>query len=298
MTNGAQLPRTALHSELRDTVDASCPAHLSCFRRGRHWTVFIMAIAALSVFSSNSYAQISARTDSSLVQIKKLFNNGSYTTAELETRRMLEDRTVSDSARVELEKYLGFTLVAQGRNDAAIDHFIKALKLDSSLTLDPVMTSPKILSVFETAKQKFQREMESAKPQKRAGSIEKPIASLHEPTFRALLFPGWDQLHRGRTTKGYILVGAGAAAAIAAIASDVLQREARTKYLEAATPSLAESRYKTYNFYYKSEFYSISAFVVIYLYSEFDSFLDLPPHFAPIYSPSTRSLGFNFRINF
>lgn len=267
-------------------------------RYGRKPMTFWVVFAVLTFVTSAASAQISSRTDSSISEIKQLFDNGSFISAELQARRVLEDRTVSDSARVQLEKYLGFALVAQGKNESATEHFIKALRLDSSLTLDPVLTSPKILGVFESAKQQFLEERENVKPagSPRPGTIK--VVEEKGPTFRALIFPGWDQLYRGKSTKGYILLGAGAAAAVSAIASDLLRRDARTKYLEAGTPALAQSRYNTYNLYTSTEFYSISAFVVVYLYSEFDSFLNLPPHFTPTYQPSTRSVGLNFHLDF
>ncbi len=292
MANGARSSRFTAHFLPREAVD-SLPLGLRFSRGCGGAKIFLAAFAVLTFLSSVASAQISTRTDSSISEIKNLFDNGSYISAELQARRVLEDRTVSDSARVQLEKYLGFALVAQGRNEAATEHFIKALRLDSSLTLDPVLTSPKILSVFESAKQEFRAHAENSRL---TGQVK--LLQSKETTFRALIFPGWDQLHQGRRTKGYLLLGIGAAAAVSAIASDVLRRSARTNYLEANTPALAQSRYDTYNLYTKTEFYSISAFVIVYLYSEFDSFLDLPPHFTPAYEPATRTVGLNLHLAF
>ncbi len=294
MANGNTSSRSIESALSREAIELS--AHIICAggrTQRRPSLIFWLALSVLSCLSSVSFAQISPSTDSTIAQIKQLFDNGSYISAELQARRVLEDKRVSDSARVQLEKYLGFALVAEGRNESAIEHFIKALRLDSSLTLDPVLTSPKILSVFDTAKQEFRAHEKSPVLTGRAGVVRR-----REATFRSLIFPGWDQLHQGRSTKGFILLGAGAAAALSAIASDILRQNARTDYLNASTPALAESRYKTYNLYYKTEFYSVSAFIVIYLYSEFDAFLHLPPHFAPQYSPATRSVGLSFNVDF
>ncbi len=294
MAIGNKLSRFIEHVLSREAIGASAHTNRAggC-KQLRPSLTFWLALSLLSCLPSVSFAQISPSTDSTISEIKQLFDNGSYISAELEGRRMLEDRHVSDSARVQLEKYLGFALVAEGRNESAIEHFMKALRLDSSLTLDPVLTSPKILSVFETARRKFHSHEESARLTKRVEVLQRS-----EATFRAIVFPGWDQIHQGRSTKGYILLGAGTAAALSAIASDILRRNAHTSYLDASTPALAESRYKTYNLYYKTEFYSVSAFIVFYLYSEFDSFLHLPPHFTPQYSPVTRSVGLSFNVNF
>ena len=297
MSNGNISSRSTDPPLSREAIKASARITRGCALKGS-LLAFLLALVILPCLYSVSFAQASTSTDSTIVEIKKLFDNGSYISAELQARRVLEDRRVSDSARVQLEKYLGFTLVAEGRNESAIEHFVKALRLDSTLSLDPVLTSPKIMSVFETAKREFRAQAATARPAKPFAKGEEKAYLRGEPTFRAMIFPGWDQLHQGRSTKGYILLGAGAASAISAIASDILRRNARTSYLNASTPALAESRYKTYNLYYKTEFYSVSAFVIIYLYSEFDSFLHLPPHFAPEFSPATRSVGLTFRVDF
>ena len=267
---------------------------------GRQTAVWLF-FAFLSTFSTVTFAQTTSQVDSTLLSIKSLFDNGSYISAELQARRMLEDKTVSDSARVQLEKYVGFSLVAQGKNESAIEHFINALKIDSTLTLDPVLTSPKILSVFETAKRQFNSQAQKEQSQASENQfLKRNLTTEPEqgPTYRAILFPGWDQIHRGRTTKGYILLGTGAVTAISAIASDFLRRDARSQYLAAATPALASSRYKTYNFYYQSEFYSVSAFVLVYVYSELDDFLNLPPYFKIDYSPQTNTGSVGLQLHF
>ncbi len=298
MTNAAQLSRSGSFVSPRDAV-AALRHQANLHNRGRLMTLpaFCSFFAILAIFSTVSSAQTFPQSDSTLAAIKNLFDNGSYISAELQARRVLEDKHVSSRARVQLEKYLGFALVAQGKNESAEEHFINALRLDSSLTLDPVLTSPKILMVFESAKEQYRLDL--AREESRSGGQPQSSASFSRgPSFRAILFPGWEQIYQGRKTKGYILLGAGAATAVAAIASDFLRRDARTNYLNATTPALAESRYNTYDLYYKTEIYSISAFVLIYVYSELDAFLNLPPSLDANYSPSTRSLNLGFHLEF
>ena len=298
MTNAAQWSRSSPFVSPRDAVAALRDrVNPHNYWRIMIWTAFPLFFLVLTAFSSPSLAQTLPESDSTLAAIKNLFDNGSYISAELQARRVLEDKHVSDSTRVQLEKYLGFALVAQGKNESAEEHFINALRLDSSLTLDPVLTSPKILTVFESAKEKYRLDLARAESQ--SGGHPQSSAGLSRgPSFRAILFPGWEQVYQGRKTKGYILLGAGAATAVAAIASDFLRRDARTNYLNATTPALAESRYNTYNTYYKTEIYSVSAFVLIYVYSELDAFLSLPPNLDATYSPYTRSLNLGFHLEF
>jgi len=248
-----------------------------------------------------AFSQSAAKIDTALAGIKSLYDDGSYISAELQARRTLEEKNLSDSARVQLEKYVAFSLVAQGKNDAAVGHFESALEVDSTLTLDPILTSPKILGVFETAKNQFESELEERRSRTAFGTSTKESSFQckdSEPTFRAILFPGWEQSFRGETVKGHILLGAGTLTALSLIASDLLRRDAKASYLNASTPDLASTRYKTYNTYYETEFYSASAFVLIYIYSGVDAFVNLPPDLDLDYSPGRSAMSLNFRIHF
>ena len=95
-------------------------------------------------------------------------------------------------------------------------------------------------------------------------------------SWRSLVFPGWEQVHQGRETHGYVLIGAGAAAAALAIAFEINRSNARSEYLAASTPDQAIARYDRYNRAHKAETYSLFAFAAIYLYSEVDAFINLP----------------------
>lgn len=290
MANGADLSRSNGSMNVRERCSVE---------RIRSRLVTLFAFCLLLVPAA--FSQNITETDTTLAGIKSLYDNGSYISAELEARRMLEQKNLSDSARIQLEKYVAFSLVAQGRNDVAIDHFKNALEIDSSLTLDPILTSPKILEVFETARSQF----EVDQGRKSAGQVLdiSPIGRSAQdkagrPTFRALLFPGWEQSFQGESIKGHILLGTGAATALSSITFYFLRRNARTDYLDASTPQLAASRYKTYNSFYKAEFYSISAFILFYAYSGIDAFVKLPPNFDLSSTASQQSMNLAFRIHF
>ncbi len=269
-------------------------------RRSRLAQACVLVLFLLLLLNpSQSRSQTFVSRDSTLSGIKSLYDGGSYIEAELQARRQLEDRTVSDSARIQLEKYLAFSLVAQGKNHAAADHFIKALRIDSGFTLDPVLTSPKILTVFEAARSEFaSQEKKNLSKEESNRPTERSLQQVEGPTFRAILFPGWDQLYRGRQTKGLILLTAGALTAVSAISFSYLRTRAEEKYLSATTPALATSRYADYNFFYKAQVYSISAFVLVYLYSEVDSFVHLPPYFRVNYQPQSGGGSLSLHFSF
>ncbi|MGC8594439.1 MAG: hypothetical protein ACP5MI_02395 [Candidatus Kryptoniota bacterium] len=243
-------------------------------------------------------AQQTSGADSILVKIKNLYDGGSYLTAEIEARRFLDTNPSSDPVKVQLQKYIAFALVAQGKNDAAVDHFISALEIDSTMNLDPVLTSPKILTVFQEARTKFEAQ-KAAKFNEHPNHLTSQTAvSAESVTYRTILFPGLEQIHQGRNKKGYLLLGLGLAAVASSVAFDILRREARSSYISADNPQDAVSRYRTYDIYYKAEYYSVAAFIVVYVYSEIDSFLKLPPNVSLSYERKGNLSGIKASIHF
>ena len=237
-------------------------------------------------------AQPVARADSLLAIVRELYEQGSYLSSEVEARRLLDNRSLPDSLRIRAEQYLAFSLVAQAKNAAAVDHLVTILRIDSTFALDPVLTSPKILSVFgEALKQYGNLKLSERAPLQRAERVPE-----HRVTFRTILFPGWEQAHQGRPIKGYTLLGAGIVSLGATLLFDRERRLAQEEYFAAGTPELAASKYTRYNNYHKAEYYSLAAFFAIYLYSQFDAFFDLPPRLDPAATQSGSNVQVTLRL--
>lgn len=234
-------------------------------RRYKH--IFFFCI---SIFSGTIFAQQSS-VDSSLIYVQRLYENGMYLQSELEARRLLELSNLSDSIRIIAEKHIAFSSVAQGKTQSAIEHFIIILNLDSMFELDPVLTSPKIISVFNEAKRKYSQRKSVQLRAEQPVLVQSPSV-----TFRAIIFPGWEQLHQDRAVAGYTFLGAGASALAFTFYFDIQRRFAKDDYLSATTSADATSRYSTYNAYHKAEIYSVIAFGVIYALSEVDAFVNVP----------------------
>ncbi len=247
-------------------------------------------VVLLFIFLNHAYGQVPAAQDSTLRAIDTLFTNGSYLSSELEARRLLETPVISDSVKAQAEKYIAFSLVAQGQNEAATEHFISAMKLDPGFSLDPVLTSPKIMSVYRDAREQFRIQQLQRPP--------KNEKSMHEegggPTLRALIFPGWEQIYQGKSAKGYVLLGAGVISLASTLYFDQVRKDKRSSYLAAATPVEASARYSNYNSAYKAEYYSAAIFGIIYVYSTLDAFIPLPPQFDLSISPFSSSLSFSY----
>lgn len=212
-----------------------------------------------------------AQTDSirvALQAVESKYNSGAYLSAEVEARRFLEHTPISDTAFVTLQKYIAFSLIAQGKSDIAREHFKSILSVDPDFSLDPVYTSPKILVVFNETKQSFLSARKFLN-----NDLTSPLKNGQTPiTYRAILFPGWEQLHAGRTTVGSIFLGVGVATLGAGITFEFLRGSARKEYLAATIPSDINSKYNIYNHYYKAEIASFVAFAIVYVASEIEVF--------------------------
>jgi hypothetical protein len=246
--------------------------------------VIIIFLSAVSAYSQNGGA-----IDSTLREIEGMYNSARYVDAELEARRLLEVPSIADSAAVRIEQWIAFSLIAQGKNSPARDRFIALLKIDPEYELDPVLTSPKILTVFNDARSMFL----SSRRSQSSGEPSALFPQRGQITFRTLLFPGWEQHYQGKSTKGMIFLGAGAAALGSGIVFEALRSDARTEYLNATRPSDIAEKYDSYNTYRKAEIYSFIAFAVVYIVSEIDvvSSQDFP---AISYHPSLRENNGHF----
>jgi hypothetical protein len=247
----------------------------------------------LVLFLSESVVAQSNNVDSTFGAIELSFESGSYVTAELEARRVLELPGIIDSTRVLAEKWIAFSLIAQGKPSLAKDHFAALLRINPQFELDPVLTSPKILAVFN-----------ETKTYQTASLISKDTSAVHQLrqapaiSFRTVIFPGWEQLHMNRLTSGYLFLGGGIGTLGAGIVFEALRSSARNDYLSATTSAAIESKYSRYNKYYKAEIFAFSAFAVLYIASEIDVFTNSASlSFSPIPSSTTGS-GLSLRIRF
>lgn len=242
---------------------------------------FLLLFAALLFFCGSSAAQ-ELSGEYLLQSIEALYNNGQYVSAELEARRLQEQPDLKDSVRIQSDKWIAFSLIAQGKSSAAKDRFIALLKIDESFELDPVLTSPKILSVFNDAKVRFvlQKKNSAADSTFIMSRIQQPPAV----TYRAVMFPGWEQLYQGRETEGWIFLGAGAVTLVSGLTFEFLRADARSSYLKAVTIGDITSSYGTYDKYRKAEIYSFSAFALVYIASEIDIFSRTGVTLQPSYS--------------
>ncbi|HEY6952789.1 MAG TPA: hypothetical protein VI758_10300 [Bacteroidota bacterium] len=243
----------------------------------------IAVLYASLIFTSAAIAQTGSRVDSTLGAIQRLYDNGMFVSSELEARRMLEDKTLSDSVRTTIERQIACSLVAQDKIPSAVDHFLSVLRYDPNFQFDRILTSPKILTAFDEAKSEFL----SQKRRERDVEAGMNEPSRLSPSYRTLIFPGWEQLHQERTAVGYAFVSSGVLALGLTVAFDIQRRSAKNDYLSATSSETAQARYGPYNRYYRAETYSAIAFGIVYFASELEVFFNPQQSFMAIHAERT-----------
>jgi hypothetical protein len=202
----------------------------------------------------------------------------------------LDQLSVSD--RVEVYKYAAFIAFQNNNNALTINHFWSLLELNPNYVLDPVTTSPKLLTLFQKTKIEFLEDMNRRLEIIEGGKKETDFA------WRAFIFPGWEQWHRGYQTKGAILAGAGLFSVGGLIYSSVMASQKRNDYLDSQDPEEISIIYDEYNTHYQRQFYFAYAFIALWSISQLDLALwskprlslsasSQPPTLQGIYSAAT-----------
>jgi hypothetical protein len=251
-----------------------------------------LTTSALLVLFCAEVMHAQSSVDSVFRVVDSLYTSGAYSRVELAARRLLENEMLGDSVSLVAEQWLAFALVAEGEPALAREHFARILRRRPQYTLDPALTSPKILAVFNEAQGSFR----AAKTQ---GVDRQALPEVSLPggiTYRTILFPGWEQLYRGRTTVGAVFLSAGVAALGAGVVLDFVRRSAREDYLAATAPEEIESKYQRYNRASRGEGWAFGSFAAIYLLSEVDVFTHASPLSLQVAGPGSPGLRLSLSL--
>ena len=154
----------------------------------------------------------------------------------------------SPEDQIQIYKIAGFVAFQNGNTGLAVNHFWSLLNIDPTYSPDPVMTSPKLITLFQKTKIEFLKDMNQRMLQLQTS--EKPVT-----LWRAVLFPGWEQWHRGYKTKGTVLATLGMVTLGGFLYSVTQTHTNRGRYREANQPEIIQSLYSDYNSFYKRQYY-------------------------------------------
>ncbi len=211
----------------------------------------------------------------SLRRVDDLYRQGKFTEAELAALRLLNRSThLSTNQQADLHRTLAFISIARDDREAGMEQFMNALRLNPRLHLDRTLTSPKIYSVFERARESFvqMNRQEWAVADVAITSYRMRL----EGGKRSLLLPGLGQLYKGHREKGYAFLSATGVSIIGLAVSHsvVLRRDDR--YHNSNDPDKAGQLYEEYRNAWRWRNGFGMAVILCWISGSLDAFLTEP----------------------
>ncbi|MBN1998133.1 hypothetical protein JW935_11305 [candidate division KSB1 bacterium] len=179
--------------------------------------------------------------------------------------------TFDKKDQIEIYKYAAFIAFQDNNATLAEHYFWNIMNIDPTYGLDPVTTSPKVLTLYQKAKIEYLEELNV-----RLQQIQIPDFNI-ESSWRAF-YPGWEQYHRGFRQKGGILLSSASLTLGGFFYSVVRTRTNRADYISAKAG--VEQAYNKYNVSYKNQFYFGYAFLAVWIVSQCDLFLFSTPYLS------------------
>jgi hypothetical protein len=196
--------------------------------------------------------------------------------------------------KIAFHKYSAFQAFQNGMQEIVMDHFKELVTLDPSYTLDALSTSPKLIMLFDKSKIEYLEEQ-----QRRLHELTKTQPEQELP-WRSLVYPGWEQWHRGAKTKAYTWVALGTLTLAGTVQSLFRTSAAHTAYLDETSPGKIKSKFRTYNDLYRSQYYWAYALTTVWIASHLDAvFFTEPSKMSLVIQPGPQngiSLDLKFRF--
>lgn len=158
--------------------------------------------------------------------------------------------------------------------DCALKDFIEILIIDPEFSLEPITTSPKIITFFNEIKSSLHsHEMAKQTIEIKRDTVR--ITSdntmlLRNMVARSLVIPGWGHLYLRRTEKGVVLFTLGVASMLGSSYFIYDCYYSQKDYLNANNPNLIEKKYTSFNHAYKNRNLFLTAYALVWLYSQTD----------------------------
>ncbi|NOY61225.1 MAG: hypothetical protein GXO75_20125 [Calditrichaeota bacterium] len=232
-----------------------------------------VATLGFAVFSTTA----SAQTRSVEIEImQQHLVNFKYDSVVTMADKMLADkRSFSESELLEIYRMKAIAHYSLLEMNAALNSFVEILKIDPEYSLDPVRTSPKIVKFFNEIKSNIQQKAsppETIQPVKTdTVKLIMDTGSVYRNTLaRSMLLPGWGHLYLQNHKKGWLLSVLSTATLASAIYYIFDSRDKQKAYLNEIDPSMMDKKYNSYNRSYKTRNIFISAYAVLWLYSQTD----------------------------
>ena len=182
----------------------------------------------------------------------------------------------SPSELSDLHTLYALLYFARNEIDAAERQLDQALQLTPTMQLDSLETPPQLLELFANIKKNYQS---VAAPSSSTQEVRYLIIQDPRPAaaLRSMMIPGWGQLYKGESQKGWLLIGMWGATAGGTILSHINRKRAEDRYLNAITRDQISSRFKTFDTWHKLRNNLALGALGVWVYSYLDAIVKGEP---------------------
>lgn len=222
---------------------------------------------------------------------------------ELEFEKCIDQGTLAlqNSKQMKLKdialvhQYLALAYFELGKTDSSRFHFESLLNIVPDFKPDPVKYSPKLIRFFNQIKKEYLNK----EGEKNSVKVEKQYYIALDPrpgaTWRSAILPGWGQLYKKHTTRGYVFFSTFTFSVSGLILAKMNENKARSSYLAASSAAQAKDRYKTFDRWFQTRRAFSYLTLGIWATSILDALISQPGHLE--FVPASTS-GIQINIKF
>lgn len=245
---------------------------------------FLFIVVFLSVCQFNFAA--GQTQDYDLAEVKVLCESMQFEKAIFLGDALLNStQNLKPGQIISLHQYMGFSFFNIGKQDSAKVHFWALLSLDPEYQLDPIQTSPKIISFFNSIKDESKYFLE---PDKHLVHLKYVLVEDPRPSaaWRSALLPGWGQYYKKQEQKAKIFGIGFISGGLLTAGSYLFEYNYHQNYLDSEEQSQIDKYYDRYNQWQKTRKVFTYATAGIWFASFFDALWS-------DYNKSNLSLSYN-----
>jgi len=211
-------------------------------------------------------------------KVKQLFGSFDYDNVIKMSDQLLVKGNLTDSLLIEVNIMRAVSFYASGNLDKTNKSFENILLIKRNYSPDPLIISPKLVSLFEDVKAMFYKNNPKLIVLKDSTKITQNIKNMDPnttriATLRNIIVPGLGQLYMGKKTNGWIFTISSSFALAGMVYFIFDSKTKENDYLTETNQLLIQQKYDKYNKSYKIRNIMIFSYAIIWIYSQLDLLL-------------------------
>lgn len=252
-----------------------------------------------------------------LKDLAQKFSNFEYSDVIEQASQLIEDKSQFTRLQlIEIYRMKGISHFSMLDEDKARLSFIEILKIDTSYTLSPSNTSPKIISFFNKVKNEYLISVEG-KEEKitvvKHDTVYVPVTvrdtlaahRLRQALLPSFFIPGTGHLVLESSLKSWTLTTLSVASIATGIFYIIDTNKKEKEYLQETDLNEVSEKYNKYNFSYRMRNLAVISYVALWLYCQLDilffsddKILSLSAYIPDIRLNPINGLSLNYQIKF